>query len=110
MCTHYAGTAPEFFLHHTFLDKIWFMWQQKSLEHKNAFFKNSTRKLIGFSHTAHELIDSHNLPGFIKVTYSKFPGPRRIYAREAGPDPEYVDGRFPRIIRSRNIVPLCFIT
>ena len=93
MCTHFAATSPEFFLHHAFLDKIWFMWQKNSPEHKNAFFANSTRKLTGFQHIAKELIDSHNLPGLIKVTYSQFPEPKRIHARDVDAEPDYVDGK-----------------
>ena len=100
MCTHFAGTAPEFFLHHAFLDKIWFMWQEQSQKHKNAFFENSTQKLIGFPHAAKEMIDSHNLPGLVKVTYSKFPEPKRIYVRDTGPDPDYVDGRSKQNMKS----------
>lgn len=93
MCTHYAGTAPEFFLHHTFLDKIWFMWQRRSSKHKNAFFASSTRKLVGFPYTAKEMIDSHNLPGSIKVMYSKFPEKKRITVRAVEEEPVYVDGK-----------------
>ncbi len=93
MCTHYAATAPEFFLHHSFLDKIWFMWQQKSPAHHNAHFANSTTNLVGFTHIAKELIDSHNLPGHVKVTYSKFPE-RKMEKRGVVGDAEYVDGMF----------------
>ena len=96
MCTHYAATAPEFFLHHAFLDKIWFLWQQKSSKHKNAFFGLSEKKLTGFPHMAKELINSHSLPGLVKVTYSKYPDSKRIYARDIGPEPGYVDGKYKR--------------
>ena len=93
MCTHYAATAPEFFPHHAFLDKIWFLWQQKSPKHKNTFFEKSEKKLTGFPHTAKELIDSHNLPGLVKVTYSKYPDSKRI-ARDIAPEPDYIDGKY----------------
>ena len=92
MCTHYAGTAPEFFLHHAFLDKIWFMWQKRSSKHKFANFGNSRQKLMGFLHEARDLVDSHNLPGSIKVTYSKFPEERIVKRSVKHHRPEYIDG------------------
>ncbi|XP_065062000.1 hemocyanin 2-like isoform X3 [Rhopilema esculentum] len=115
MCTHYAGTAPEFFLHHAFLDKIWFMWQQKSIEHKHVHFAKSRQKLVGFSHTAHELIDSHSLPGHVKVSYTKFPYPKKL-KRDTASEGEYSDdvntptgAIFSGIVQtsSRHVFPSC---
>lgn len=78
MCTHYAGDTPEFFLHHAFLDKIWYMWQAKSPSHKFVhFLQRNTTKMMGCPHTQRELIDLHNLPRCIKVRYTKFPSSRR---------------------------------
>ena len=92
MCSHYAATAPEFFLHHSFLDKVWFVWQQKGAAYQNAHFQNSTLKLNGFSHMAKEIINSHHLPGSIKVTYSRFPwnATKKRVKRNV---PEYIDGK-----------------
>lgn len=40
MCAHNSANAPEFFLHHTFIDKIWADWQEKSTSHMFAYFDN----------------------------------------------------------------------
>jgi len=37
MCTAAASNAPEFFLHHTFMDKIWANWQAQSPAHVTAY-------------------------------------------------------------------------
>lgn len=38
MCAHNSANAPEFFLHHAFIDKIWADWQEKSTAHMRAYF------------------------------------------------------------------------
>lgn len=74
MCTHYAGNTPEFFFHHSFLDKIWFTWQEKSSKHKWVhFLQRNTTKMMGSDYTQKELTDSHNLPRCMKVRYEPFP-------------------------------------
>lgn len=40
MCAHNSANAPEFFLHHAFIDKIWADWQEKSAAHREAYFPN----------------------------------------------------------------------
>lgn len=40
MCAHNSANAPEFFLHHAFIDKIWADWQEKSTSHLYAYFDN----------------------------------------------------------------------
>ena len=40
MCNQYSANAPEFFLHHAFIDKIWADWQEKSTRHLDAYFRN----------------------------------------------------------------------
>ena len=40
MCAHNSANAPEFFLHHAFIDKIWADWQEKSTSHMFAYFDN----------------------------------------------------------------------
>ena len=74
MCTHYAGDTPEFFLHHSFLDKIWYTWQSKGWQHKWVhFLQRNTTKMMGTEYTQCELTDSLNLPQCIKVKYREFP-------------------------------------
>ena len=42
MCSVESAGAPEFFLHHVFIDCIWHRWQQKSAAHRNAGFSSFT--------------------------------------------------------------------
>jgi len=37
MVTGYSPDAPEFFMHHGFIDKLWNDWQKKSSAHLNAY-------------------------------------------------------------------------
>ena len=77
MCTHYAGDTPEFFFHHSFLDKIWFTWQEKSEKHKWVhFLQRNSSKMLGSDYTQYDLTDSHNLPRCTKIKYEKFPLPK----------------------------------
>lgn len=73
MSTHFAANAPEFFLHHAFLDKIWYTWQKKSPNHKYVhFLQRNTTYMLGCEYTQRDLIDSNFLPRCIKVKYTKF--------------------------------------
>lgn len=62
MCTTVSANAPEFFLHHAFIDKIWANWQEYSNEHMTVHFQNirSIMKETGYSPA--DFIDSVNLP------------------------------------------------
>lgn len=62
MCTTVSTNAPEFFLHHAFIDKIWANWQEYSNEHMTVHFQNirSIMKETGYSPA--DFIDSINLP------------------------------------------------
>ena len=44
MCSVNAATSPEFFLHHTYIDKIWHDWQATSREHLTATLQHSVRQ------------------------------------------------------------------
>ena len=46
-----SANAPEFFLHHAFIDTIWANWQEYSNEHMSVHFQNirSTMRETGFS-------------------------------------------------------------
>lgn len=81
MCTHDAASAPEFFLHHGMIDKIWEDWQKQSSTHRTVYFSNITS---GMTATGGVLPSAvlHNLalPGGIRVMYKekKDPGLLRI--------------------------------
>ena len=74
MCTHYAGNTPEFHMHHSFLDKIWYKWQQTSPDHKWVhFFQRNHTKMMGTEYTQFEYTNTDDLPRCIKVKYRDFP-------------------------------------
>ena len=69
MCTNDSAAAPEFFLHHGFIDKIWDDWQKKSEGHKNVFFSNSSQRMPGTQVIPSVVLDLSSQPGGIRVEY-----------------------------------------
>ena len=47
MCGVNSASAPEFFLHHCFIDKIWANWQEFGDSYMEAHFRRNNRRLIG---------------------------------------------------------------
>ena len=66
-----AANAPELLLHHSFMDKLWYQWQNKGDEYKNVYFPSVPFKLYGSKYYGSEWIDSSNLPGQVKVLYEE---------------------------------------
>ncbi|XP_046839113.1 uncharacterized protein LOC124433398 [Xenia sp. Carnegie-2017] len=75
MCTHNAAFAPEFFLHHAFIDKIWWDWQRKGEEFKkHYYFMEQTSYMPWNKYLPKEFIDSEMLPnvaGKVCVEYQQ---------------------------------------
>lgn len=81
MCAHNSANAPEFFLHHAFIDKIWADWQEKSTSHMFAYFDNlrndlrmqeaqfHPRDYIDTLYMPHPDIDSSEDEGRVCVAY-----------------------------------------
>jgi len=72
MCTLESASAPEFFLHHGFVDKIWDDWQKKSHKNKHAYFPSIKKNMPGTKLKPSELIDLSKQPGGIRVEYEPF--------------------------------------
>lgn len=72
MCSDYAANAPEFFLHHAFLDSIWYRWQTKSVKCKDAYYKNRPIRLIDSPYVSLDFIDSFDQGDCVKVRYDDF--------------------------------------
>ena len=68
-----AAAAPEFFLHHGMVDKIWADWQSKSSAHKNVHFLSINGNVLSTSYTPGQLIDLNNQPGGVRVVYQNSP-------------------------------------
>ena len=75
MCTLDSANAPEFFLHHGFIDKIWADWQKKSKLYRDVYFTSINETLPGTGLLPSALIDLSNQPGGINVEYD-FSGDR----------------------------------
>ena len=72
MCSREAASAPEFFLHHAFIDKIWDDWQKKSSAHKDAYFPTVEEDMPQTNLRPAQLIDLSNQPGGVRVEYEPF--------------------------------------
>ena len=69
MCSLDSATAPEFFLHHGFVDKIWNDWQKKSESHKNVFFSNMSQRMPGTQVLLSKVLDLSQQPEGIRIEY-----------------------------------------
>lgn len=74
MCSKLSANAPEFLLHHAFVDKIWADWQKKETRYKNAYF-GGIFYLYGISPRLRpqNLMDLSRQPGGICVIYDDPP-------------------------------------
>ena len=69
MCSKDSASAPEFFLHHGFIDKMWDDWQKKSDAHKNAFFPSVNGSIPDTQLRPVDVIDVSSQPGGVRVEY-----------------------------------------
>ena len=69
MCSRKSAEAPEFFLHHGFIDKIWADYQSKSRLKKFVFFSTINARMQGIPYKPRRLLDNNNLPGGVRVCY-----------------------------------------
>lgn len=72
MCSIESASAPEFFLHHGFVDNIWDDWQKKSNRHKKAYFPSIKKNMPGTKLRPSKLIDLSKQPGGVRVEYEPF--------------------------------------
>ena len=71
MSSYKASNAPEFFLHHGFIDKIWGDWQENGISFKQREYYSNTTSMPG---TIYSPRDVHNLddqPYCVKVCYQE---------------------------------------
>ena len=79
MCTFDSAAAPEFFLHHGFVDKIWWDWQRQSVDHMfNRYFVSQTQRMPGTVYRSNDLLDLNNQPGCVCAEY--VPSRSAVYA------------------------------
>ena len=70
MCSRDAATAPEFFLHHGFIDKIWWDWQKRSNAHKfHRYFTRQVGKMRSTPYRSRDFLDLNNQPDCVCAEY-----------------------------------------
>ena len=70
MCSLDSASAPEFLLHHGFVDKIWVDWQKQSNAHKfNTYFLSQTALMTSTPYRSKDLLDLKNQPGCVCAEY-----------------------------------------
>lgn len=69
MCSSDSANAPEFFLHHGFIDRIWALWQNKGPAFKNLphYSQNTTPMPGAYGTTPRDVYDLNNQPGCVRV-------------------------------------------
>lgn len=77
MCFNDSASAPEFFLHHGFIDKIWDDWQKRSDAHLNVFFPNINEVMPGTQVFPREVVDLSSQPGGVRAEYQQPKSPVR---------------------------------
>ena len=82
-----SASAPEFFLHHGFIDKIWDEWQKRSWSNRFAFFPQVRQLMPGTRHLPSEFIHLSYQPGNARVEYQSSNSENRVMARLGGKTP-----------------------
>lgn len=87
MCSNDSAVAPEFALHHSFMDKIWMDWQTRSSAHLNAYFPGVANNMPGAGGLhPRDVLDNSRLPGSVRVEYQAPQGARfrNVFQRLGG--------------------------
>ena len=92
MCGRDSAEAPEFFLHHGFIDKIWADWQKKSLANKYVHFLSISHKMQGAPYYPSDVLDLKKQPGCVKVCYDE------TTVNNAKRVKTYLKGKIPKMI------------
>ena len=66
-----SPNAPEFFLHHDFIDKIWGDWQEKGVEFLQHEYYGNTTTMPGTIYSPKDLYNLDNQPYCVKVCYQQ---------------------------------------
>jgi len=66
-----ASFSPEFWIHHSFIDKLWADWQLKRGNHTFEYFTDVTFEMPLSGLFPWELLDNHNLPAGIRITHEQ---------------------------------------
>ncbi len=80
MCTQESANAPEFLLHHGFIDKLWADWQNKGPAFRNLpYYAQNTNAMPGaFGYSPSTLYSLDSQPGCVRVCIEPPARPCRI--------------------------------
>ncbi|XP_028405884.1 uncharacterized protein LOC114528447 [Dendronephthya gigantea] len=79
MCTIDSASAPEFFLHHGFVDKIWWDWEKQGKNHTfHEYFVSQTTRMPSTIYRSEDFLDLNNQPGCVCAEY--VPSRSKIYS------------------------------
>ena len=77
MSNSFSAWTPEFFLHHTFMDKFWSEWQEKGYPYKYIdYYMKQTRYMQKTQYLPRDLMDLKYQEGNVCVTYEESPNDR----------------------------------
>ena len=83
MCSFDSASAPEFFLHHGFVDKIWWDWQRLGRNHTfHEYFLTQKQRMPGTVYRSEDLLDLNHQPGCVCAEY--VPPRSKIYSALQG--------------------------
>lgn len=80
MCTQDSANAPEFFLHHGYIDQLWAAWQSKGPGFKNLphFAQNAMPMPGTYGATPRDVYDLDEQPGCVRVCIEPSARPCRV--------------------------------
>lgn len=82
MCIEDAASAPEFFEHHGFVDKIWSDWQKKGEDYQfNSFFLEIDTEMPGTDYLPRDYLDLQDMPEDVCVRYED---PKSVVFKDLG--------------------------
>ena len=70
MCFVNSANAPSFFLHHGFIDKIWWDAQQKNKVFFEGHFQEQMVNMVASPYRPNQLLNLTQQPGYIHVEYA----------------------------------------
>lgn len=70
MCSLDSANAPSFFLHHGFIDKIWWDAQQKNKMFYKGTYQNQTENMVASPYRPNQFLNLHDQPGYVNVEYA----------------------------------------
>ena len=110
MCSVDSSNAPEFFLHHGYIDELWARWQNKGPAYKNlAFYKDNTTPMPAANEASpRDVYDLDNQPGCVRVCNEPSSQPCRLSTTYTPVCPREINYYEYSPIKLSNLIPRPF--